>query len=1078
MKMMTLEQIASACPDLKWKIERQTSFLYWGEYLSSYDPDNSDLLKTDCGQRRGGAASDIGTSKLFLTVFKNETGSQRFKAELTLPEWRDKIQAADADAKNKLFWLKGAKFGDIKSKQGSYRTNLNVEWFTAIVVEYDGGEISVDDATAILAKADLRALIYTSPSHSSANPRWRIILPLSYNAAKTRHDILVATVNGLFDGKLAPESFTLSQSYYFGAVNRNPDHRCEIIDGKFLDLQSRLYAGAIFKDGSRVGDNSPVQRLREAMQSDGAGNHHAATRIRNTLPDDPAKVAFALNQISADCPYRAKVDGEVAWMTIGAALASEVEHDEGFEIFDAWSKTSAKYDAATIAEKWNDFCEMSFIGIGTLYHFTTEANPDWRKEWKAKESAGAEQAQEKQIEKQRTDAKVDWAKVPTFKDWLTVSSNLPKDAGAAARLIVDHVGGLLPLGVDFKHAGLRKKGFDNWTDVQAALATALLVADGMSNEKVAAALLCPLACNRDFRTLTEPQIRVAVERAIRSATDEIAKQQTDAKAYDESNSGNNIHVTLTKAYLANLRKRDEMLRIVADNKGNESVWRCGKTNLWEPVISVNSQIDGAIERIARALGIITNNQMISQTREYILRDPNIRPSEGAIRIEWDAHGKIAVRDKLLDPKTMAIEPLRKDHYATQSMDFDYDPDAKCPLTVQAFDALFADRAPALRSKTIGLMQEVGGMGLINKKDNKALSKVLIFQGPSNSGKSTGGETIIGMYPGKKIATSLEAISGPHGLEEFATSNGCWALHEAFNKGVWIPPQILKTIISGEPISINPKNGKLITKIITNPIVWMTNPPVQISEESAAIKNRLIVMMTRVVFDEKILVGVGAIARAHGYDKIDQFLLATEKPGIFNWMLAGAQRAMKRGFFENTEEGQAALDEIQTAGNVVGSFLEECVIYGPTFMMSVADYCAAFKAHYQQTKSTKNGTPANDSVSRALLSKGDPCIGVNTKELRDNKGRYYVGMHLNAAGLAYWEAVADGDRFGSLHVKTVQTADNASKVNQTIPKSWHDRPTVKRVMEADFTKHDQERAEAEHGADYRTDEEKAKATPRF
>jgi hypothetical protein len=45
MKMMTLEQIVAACPDLRWKIERQTLYLYWGEFLSSYDPDNSDLLK-------------------------------------------------------------------------------------------------------------------------------------------------------------------------------------------------------------------------------------------------------------------------------------------------------------------------------------------------------------------------------------------------------------------------------------------------------------------------------------------------------------------------------------------------------------------------------------------------------------------------------------------------------------------------------------------------------------------------------------------------------------------------------------------------------------------------------------------------------------------------------------------------------------------------------------------------------------------------------------------------------------------------------------------------------------------------
>ena len=55
----------------------------------------------------------------------------------------------------------------------------------------------------------------------------------------------VARVNGLFGGKLAEESFVLSQGYLYGSVNNNPDHRVEVIDGRFLDLRDELYAGSI-----------------------------------------------------------------------------------------------------------------------------------------------------------------------------------------------------------------------------------------------------------------------------------------------------------------------------------------------------------------------------------------------------------------------------------------------------------------------------------------------------------------------------------------------------------------------------------------------------------------------------------------------------------------------------------------------------------------------------------------------------------------------------------------------------------------------------------------------------------------
>jgi hypothetical protein len=45
MKMMTPEEIIAQCPRLKRNIERASLWQYWGKYLSSYDPDNSDILK-------------------------------------------------------------------------------------------------------------------------------------------------------------------------------------------------------------------------------------------------------------------------------------------------------------------------------------------------------------------------------------------------------------------------------------------------------------------------------------------------------------------------------------------------------------------------------------------------------------------------------------------------------------------------------------------------------------------------------------------------------------------------------------------------------------------------------------------------------------------------------------------------------------------------------------------------------------------------------------------------------------------------------------------------------------------------
>ncbi len=73
------------------------------------------------------------------------------------------------------------------------------------------------------------------------------MLPTSRPLDPKERAKLVARVNGVLGGIIAGESFTLSQSFYFGSINGNPDHRAELTDGDFVDLRADLDAGAIDK---------------------------------------------------------------------------------------------------------------------------------------------------------------------------------------------------------------------------------------------------------------------------------------------------------------------------------------------------------------------------------------------------------------------------------------------------------------------------------------------------------------------------------------------------------------------------------------------------------------------------------------------------------------------------------------------------------------------------------------------------------------------------------------------------------------------------------------------------------------
>ena len=148
-------------------------------------------------------------------------------------------------------------FGNTRSPRVACAPTPTRKQITGIEVEHDKGEIAFDTAIAVLRTAALRALPYTSPSYvPAAKERWRILLPLSNNLPPDMRAMLVARVNGLFGGKLAPESFVLSQAYLYGSVNDNPAHRVEVIDGDFIDLRTDLDPGAMGKSPTGKGERA------------------------------------------------------------------------------------------------------------------------------------------------------------------------------------------------------------------------------------------------------------------------------------------------------------------------------------------------------------------------------------------------------------------------------------------------------------------------------------------------------------------------------------------------------------------------------------------------------------------------------------------------------------------------------------------------------------------------------------------------------------------------------------------------------------------------------------------------------
>lgn len=113
-------------------------------------------------------------------------------------------------------------FGNHRTAKGSLRSDNNLLEVFGIECDYDGGEVALAEAASKLGSAGVEACLYTTPSHTPEKPRWRVLVPLSKGYAPSERSRFVALINSILDGILALESFTASQTYYFGKIKGVP----------------------------------------------------------------------------------------------------------------------------------------------------------------------------------------------------------------------------------------------------------------------------------------------------------------------------------------------------------------------------------------------------------------------------------------------------------------------------------------------------------------------------------------------------------------------------------------------------------------------------------------------------------------------------------------------------------------------------------------------------------------------------------------------------------------------------------------------------------------------------------------
>jgi phage/plasmid-associated DNA primase len=484
-----------------------------------------------------------------------------------------------------------------------------------------------------------------------------------------------------------------------------------------------------------------------------------------------------------------------------------------------------------------------------------------------------------------------------------------------------------------------------------------------------------------------------------------------------------FHV-IAKTMILNLRSMQEDL-LICDN----GLWHYAK-GLWSLKIDARSWLQSQIERTCRQLTTASDNRLVNEARAFIERDPDLIVDD----VAWDGHGMVPVRNGLIDPATLELTPANSGHRTTWCVNVDYDPEATCPAWLQMLDDAFADRPTEAREAVISTLQECLGAALLDRKP-RGLHKALILYGGPNSGKSQILAVFAGLLASTCISTPLSAIDGTHGLEPFQRRLP-WLLNEAFDQHIWHISSKVKTIITGETISINIKFGPTLAVHFTGPIFWATNHPPQFKESTRAIIDRLVVIECRQHFTDTT--GTALLARQARFNSPSGLVLARERAGVLSWALAGLQRAWARQEILIGTESQATADQIYQDSNLVAGFVAECTELDPDTRLSMPDFCVAVTAWFAENKGENRAHPSNDSIGRALVALHDPRIATDRQELRDNSNRYVIGLRLNQLGLDYHERGITADLFEG---KTVLTTTAGNSPNRSIPASWVVKPMV-------------------------------------
>ena len=246
---------------------------------------------------------------------------------------------------------------------------------SGIELDYDAGEMPLEEAAQLFKTAGIEALFYSTFTATAEVHKWRALIPLSQVKDAAQRAAWVEAVNAVLGNIIGKESYVPKQGFFYGRSSN--DYQVVHCQGEYLD-------------------NIP------AMQQ-AADNYDAnqQTEPEKPKPYKPKPAPDQRNQVSElqDALKFINADDDGDWVKIGMALFNL--GDTGFQLWDDWSKAAGNYEIKENLKRWKSFGNSS-VNVETVFYVATKRG--WENPRKNKYSGSRSQQSKADQTKQADDA--------------------------------------------------------------------------------------------------------------------------------------------------------------------------------------------------------------------------------------------------------------------------------------------------------------------------------------------------------------------------------------------------------------------------------------------------------------------------------------------------------------------------------------------------------------------------------------------------------------------------------------------------------------------------------------------------